>query len=228
MFIIGTALYSALTIIFVPALIVLAYMMATNSKYNGVINVYGISGSGIGGLIWTGIISYIFLSGLCAGELPVIWKSTLFLIELGCSIVIAVIICRILRFMNRDRIKYAEIILADEEIQEKIVTNSQYLEELQKTMNSSAYTPEAREINKERIASLRETINKLSQIHNELQEQKIIMNAAIGSVGVKNVLLSSNSAVNKKLDRELGRFNINRYIDSNKRDVHDIMSKYKI
>jgi len=207
----------------------MAYMMVKNYKYRDVINIYGISNSGVGGLFALAIIGYIFLMGICVGDLPTIWTSMVFLGCLGCSIVLSLFICKMLNFIHRDKIKYGNIVLADEEIQERILSCSKQLRELQDTMHSTAYfSGDTRKVAESRIEDMRQTVNKLTRIHQELQEQKIIMNAALGTKDIKNVVLSDGKLVNRSLDKEIDKFGFNRSMNSSFRGVEDIMKKYRI
>lgn len=226
MFILNTTLYTVLTIVFVPALIVLAYMMLSNAKYKEIINIYGISGSGISSLFTVILIGYIFLTGLCVRELSFVWTSTLFLGSLACSAFIAVVICRILRSLNRDRIQYGNIVAADEAIQDKIMECSAQLDELKKTLIISGISADARWDNNMRLEELRETLGKLTKMHQELQQQKIMMNASLGAREMKGVMLGDNKEIARKLDRNVSMFEMNRKVNSNFRGIEDIIKKY--
>ena len=127
MLIIGTILYAALTIIFVPILLVLIYISIINSRYSDVFNVYNIETSTVIGLASFIIIIYMFLTGFCIGDLPVIWTSTIFIFCFIGSIFLSLLICKILKFFNRDRIKYANVLLADKQICEKINIGTQQM-----------------------------------------------------------------------------------------------------
>ena len=228
MFIVGTVLYTALTIIIIPILLVLIYIAIVNNRYKDIINVYHIETSSVLG--WIGAIGaiYLFLTGFCIGDLPRVWKSSVFVLCFIGSIFISVIICKILNFINRDRIKYANVLLADNKICEKMETGSKQMLELKEIMNQTSYTPELKQINRNSIQELQNTLSKLMDIHQELQQQKILMNACISSSEMKNISLKNNKAVNKTLDREKDKFEANHLIDDDYRSVRNLMKKYNI
>jgi mevalonate pyrophosphate decarboxylase len=140
---------------------------------------------------------------------------------------IAFVICKILKFYNKDRIKYANVLRADEQIREKIETANKQLGELKTTTNMST-SPEAKKMYKERIKEMEEMIRKLGEIHDELQAQKIIMNASLSTKELKNVSLKDNKSVNKAIDRERDKISAFHNINDSLGDVDDIMKKYKI
>lgn len=228
MFLIGTALYTALTIIIIPILLVLIYIMVVNNRYKDIINVYNIETSSVIG--WISLIAaiYLFLTGFCIGDIPHIWKSTIFLICFFASIFISIIICKILNFVNKERIKYANILLADKQICEKLETGTNQMAELKKIASKTSFTFEQKEVNKLRLKELQDTLNKLMDIHQELQQQKILMNACLSTSEMKNVTLKDNKTVNKTLDREKDKFEANRMINDDYRSVRNLMKKYNI
>lgn len=228
MLIFGTILYAALTIIFVPILMVLIYISIINNRYDDVFNVYNIESSTIIGFISFMIIIYLFLTGFCIGDLPIIWRSTIFIMCFIGSIFLSFSICKILKFFNRDRIKYANILLADKQICDKINVGKKQLSDLKSIMNMNSYTQELRERNKEQLSDIQEMLNKLVIIHQELQQQKILMNTSMSSTEMKNVVLKDSKTVHKILDLETDKFESHRIISDNYRSVRKLMKKYNV
>lgn len=228
MFIIGTAIYAALTIIFIPILLVLIYMLVTNSRYSEVMNIYNTAPSTIIG--WIGVISiaYLFLTGFCIGELPVIWTNIVFLICLAGSVFISGIICKVVKFYNKDRIKYGNILLADKQICDKLEIGRNQLEELKILMETTSVTPEIKKINQARVAELKEMLSKLVNIHQELQTQKILLNTAISTKEMKNVVLSDSKSINDRIDNEIDKIESHKIISDRYSSVKSLMKKYNV
>jgi hypothetical protein len=227
MFEIGLALYAALTIVAVPILLVLIYVVVVNNKYRDTIEVFNLSTSNALG--WGGLVAvvYFFITGFCVGDVVSVWRNIFFIACLAFCVFIAFVICKILKFYNKDRIKYANVLRADEQIREKIETANKQLGELKTTTNMST-SPEAKKMYKERIKEMEEMIRKLGEIHDELQAQKIIMNASLSTKELKNVSLKDNKSVNKAIDRERDKISAFHNINDSLGDVDDIMKKYKI
>lgn len=228
MFIIGTALYAALTIIFVPILLVFSYMLIVNNRYKDIINVFNVETSTILGGIGIAIALYVFLTGFCIGDLPVIWTSTVFIACFVGSLILSITICKIVKFYNRDRIKYANILLADKQICDKLAVGSQQLNSLKTIMNQTSYSVETKEYNKQQIKELQDVLNKLVEIHQELQQQKILMNASLSTSEMKHVVLSDNSSVNKALNKEKDKISSRKLITDNYSSVRNLMNKYNV
>lgn len=228
MFIICSIIYIVATIIAVPALIVFAYMAHMNKKYGDVITIFGRNSAGAGGTVGVIAIAYLFIAGFCIGDLAIIWTSFLFLICITIGIAAGIIICRFMKFSARDKIKYADVIKADEQICVRILSCSNQMQELKKTMAATSTTAELKEMNKQRISMLQSTLDKLTNIHQELQQQKIVLNACLSTGEMKNVKLGDNISVNKALDKELLKFSSYADINDSFRDVRSIMKKYKV
>lgn len=228
MFIIGTALYAALTIIFVPILLVFSYMLVVNNRYKDIINVFNVETSTILGGIGITTALYLFLTGFCIGDLPVIWTSTVFVACFIGSVILSITICKIVKFYNKDRIKYANILLADKQICEKLKEGTSQLNVLKEIMNQTSYSLETKEYNKQQVRELQDVLNKLVDIHQELQHQKILMNASLSTSEMKNVVLSDNKTVNRTLEREKDKISSRKLITDDYRSVRNLMNKYHI
>ena len=228
MFIIGTALYAALTIIFIPILLVLIYMLITNNRYVEVMNIYNTETSTIIG--WIGALGmvYLFLTGFCIGDLPVVWTNFIFILALIGSCFLSCVICKIIKFYNRDRIKYANILLADKQICDKLEIGQRQLDELKKIMHTTSTNSATREVNQMQIQELKNMLIKLVDIHQELQKQKILMNASISTNEMKNVVLSDTNSVNQKIDKEIDKIECTKIINDNYSSVKNLMKKYGI
>lgn len=227
MFIINTIFYTMMTIAFVPALIILAYILLTNSKYNGIINVFGISSSTVWWLLAVMFAIYCFFAGSSYENLPTIWSSTVFIACFVGSLFLAGTICGVMRIANAERIKYANTVLADEKICEKIRLCDKQIQELTGTMAHTGLSTEMAKLNQQRINEVKEMAAKLVKIHQELQEQKIILNAGLSTRETRNVVLKDKRTVNKMLDKEAGKFNMHRDLTSGYGSAADVIRKYQ-
>lgn len=229
MFVIGTLIYTALTILYIPLLLVFLYIIIVNNRYRDIMCVYNIETHSAVGWMATITTIYLFLFGFCLGELPKVWTNSLFLVCFIGSIFLSITICKILNFINRDRIKYANVMLADEQIMDKLDVATKQMNELKNIMNiTSGTSPEMRAINKAQLDDMNKMLSKLVEIHQELQKQKVIMNAGLSTNEMKNVTLKDSRTVHKTLDYNKAKFEANNYICDDYRSVKKLMKKYNI
>lgn len=227
MFIVNTIFYTMMTIGFMPALIILAYILLTNGRYNGIINVFGVSSSTVWWMLAVMFAVYCFFTGSSYDNLSTIWSSTVFIACFIGSFILAGIICGVMRVANAERIKYANIVLADEKICEKICQCDKQIEELSNTMSHTGLNTETAKLNQQRINEIREMAAKLVKIHQELQEQKIVLNAALSTREMRNIVIKDKRTVDSMLDRETGKFDAHRNLTSGFGIAADVIKKYQ-
>ena len=95
-------------------------------------------------------------------------------------------------------------------------------------MNQTSYSLETKEYNKQQVRELQDVLNKLVDIHQELQHQNILMNASLSTSEMKNVVLSDNKTVNRTLEREKDKISSRKLITDDYRSVRNLMNKYHI
>lgn len=228
MFIIGTALYAALSIIFIPIILVLIYILITNSRYGDIISVYGIETPNAVGALTIVMAIYLFMTGFCLGDIPGLLKNTVFIICLVGSAVLSLIIIRIMNFYNRERIKYANVIIADEKICDKITEVNKQLEDMKKTMGQTSLTAGLRDSNNVQITEINSMLKQLIVIHQELQQQKILLNTSLSTKELKNISLKDSKSVQESLNKQTDKFKAHRLLTDDLGNVRDIMRKYNI
>ncbi len=228
MFLIGTFVYVIATIIAVPTFIVLAYMAYMNNKYGEVITVFEHNAAGASGTIGILAVIYMFIAGFCIGDLLILWTSFLFVCCVIAGGIIGFIICKYLKFTVRGKIQYANVILADEMICKKIISCSEQMKNLKETVAVTATTKELKESGRLKVNQLQELLDKLAEIHQELQQQKIVLNAGLTTGEMKNIRLGSKKDVDRALSKELMKFGCFESLDDNLSDVRGLMKKYDI
>lgn len=215
----NTFLYTGLTIIFISFTIVGAYMIYVNSQYEEYVTIYEIDKTLIMGAWFVGLFIFCFASGKTGGQLPVIWKDTVFLLCLGASIFIAIVMCGVLKIGKQEIIMYGNLLKADANIVKKTITASKTLEELKKFNHSQSVSQE--------IRSMEQMIKSLENIHSELQAQKVIFNASFSTKEMKSVIMADSDAVNSNILYELDKIQGHKDLTSSLSDVKKILKKYR-
>lgn len=228
-FMLNIGLFAAASVIVFPAVIVLAYIYIINNRYVDVCRVYEVEDSSIAIFIGCLSAAYIFLCGYFRADIPFIIGNVTFLICMGLSLFLSIVIIQVLAFFYRDKIKYANILLADKKICSKVQVLSEQIGELLKTMNYTAKTPSQKKENDLQIKEMRSMVTKLIVLHQELQAQKVLMTTKLGTNEIKKGRVDYRDGKNiaKELDTELDKINAFQMIGHDYRDIKDLIKKYQ-
>lgn len=228
MFIISTALFAGFTVLLIPVALVLVYIIANNYKYGQVASVFGIESSTAVAILSLMAVAYMFLCGFCVGEIPVLISSSIFVFCLVGSVFLSVVIFGILKLYNKDRIRYGNVLLADQAVCDRIETAEKQIASLRKTMDMTSVDSASRQINKERLDDLTSRVSHMVKIHQYLQEQAIELNACLSEKDTRDVDFKNSKEVRAALHRQTDRFEALRNLDDDLGPVRDIMRKYRI
>lgn len=228
MFIISSAIYAVLTIIFISLMIVYIYMCHVNNKYKSSCMVYKVDSGTSLAVVIIMVSTYAFLTAFCVGDLPSVWTNSLFLLCVGVAIFISVLMCGILKKHAEDKIRYAETFLADEKVIRKINECNAGIDKMQKEANQYHSGSDEYAVITESIASLKTMVKELNMIHVELQRQKIMLNAELGAESMNNVILRDEQSIRDNINKQREKIKAMKRLEDPMSDLRALMAKYNI